>query len=77
MEPILFYSTNDPERRAAGIDFADALMKGLAPDKGLYLMDKEALPQLSPETIASFATLPYDELAWRVLTPFVRGRVPE
>ncbi len=77
MESILFYSTNDPERRAAGIDFADALMKGLAPDKGLYLMDKEALPQLSPETIASFATLPYDELAWRVLTPFVRGRVPE
>ena len=75
MTNILFYSTNDPMRKNAGIDFADALMKGLAPDKGLYLMDPAVLPHIPADAIAEFGSLPYDEIAYRVLLPFVEGRV--
>lgn len=74
--PIMFYSTNDWQRVRPGVDFADALMKGLAPDKGLYMMDRESLPRFSPEEFAEFSSLPYHEIAFRVLLPFLEGRVP-
>ena len=76
-KPILFYSTNDPAKVQPGMDFADALMKGLAPDKGLYLMSPDDLPQFSSTQLADFAELPYHEVAFRVLWPFLNGRIPE
>jgi threonine synthase len=75
--PILFYSTNDWTRKRPGIDFADALMKGLAPDKGLFMMDRADLPRISESDFRAFRSLPYSEIAFRVLTPFIRNRVPE
>ncbi len=76
-KPILFWSTNDRERSSAGIDFSDALMQGLAPDKGLYMMRKEDLPQVSPAAMAEFPSMPYSEIAFRIVRPFVQGRVPD
>ncbi len=75
-QPILFWSTNDPERRKPGIDFSDALMQGLAPDKGLYMVRREDLPHINVDVLDEFSSLPYDEIAFRVIRPFVEGRVP-
>ncbi|MCX7019479.1 MAG: threonine synthase [bacterium] len=73
---IEFYSTNDPGRKQPPLDFADALMKGLAPDKGLYMADRDALPRLTPGDIEAFRSMSYSKIAHRVLMPFVEGRVP-
>ena len=73
--PILFFSTNDWTHQRPGIDFADALMKGLAPDKGLFMMDRADLPRISESDFRAFRSLPYHEIAFRILTPFVRSRV--
>ncbi len=50
---------------APPVDFAEALLAGLAPDGGLYT--PEAWPQLSREEIAAFAGRPYAEVAAAVV----------
>lgn len=75
--PILFWSTNDRQRKAKGLDFSDALMQGLAPDKGLYLMQQGDLPRFSNSDMAELPSLPYSEIAFRIIRPFVQGRVPD
>lgn len=55
--------------RAPVLNFEQAMMTGLARDGGLYL--PETIPTLTPDQIAAFAGLPYDEVALRVITPFV------
>ena len=51
------------------ISFREAMLAGLASDGGLYV--PESVPQLSPQEIASLGGLSYQELALRILTPFV------
>jgi threonine synthase len=53
----------------------EAMLAGQAPDRGLYFPDK--FPQLTPEEISAFAELPYHEIAFRVLTKFTGGIIPE
>jgi threonine synthase len=55
------------------LNFSDALLAGLARDGGLYL--PESWPQLSKSEIASFAGMPYAEVAFRVLSPFVGDEI--
>lgn len=55
--------------RAPVLPFGEAMMAGLAHDGGLYV--PEAVPTLAPEEIAALAGLPYEELAHRVMAPFV------
>ena len=55
--------------RAEVLDFSQAMMTGLARDGGLYL--PETIPTFSAEEIAAFEGLPYEEVALRVITPFV------
>ncbi|WP_134679790.1 threonine synthase [Paracoccus ravus] len=55
--------------RAEVLDFAQAMMTGLARDGGLYL--PEAIPTFTAEEIAAFEGLSYEEVALRVITPFV------
>ncbi len=74
---ILFHSTNDPNHAQAGLDFADALMQGLAPDKGLYMMDRDQLPRLGKAEWDSLSAQTYPEIAARILRPFVTGRIPD
>ena len=52
----------------------EALLAGQAPDRGLYF--PEAFPQLTPAEIAAFATLPYHEIAFRVLSKYTDGIIP-
>jgi len=51
------------------LDFEQAMMTGLARDGGLYL--PEAIPMFSADEIARFEGLPYEEVARRVISPFV------
>lgn len=55
--------------QAPALSFEDVVLTGLAPDGGLYV--PETLPSFSKEEIASWAGLPYQELAFRVMKPFV------
>ena len=54
---------------APKLGFEDAMLTGLARDGGLYL--PETWPSLTHEEIAGFAGLPYEEVAFRVMRPFV------
>lgn len=68
MSALLFRSTNG---QAPAVNFRDALLNGLAPDRGLYVPEK--FPRLAPDAIAAFASLPYHEIAFRVLSNFTEG----
>ncbi len=61
--------------QAPVLSFEDAILAGLATDGGLYL--PETLPQFSKEEIASWAGLSYQELAFKVMAPFVDGEIPD
>ncbi len=71
-KPILFYSTN---RRAKAVTFREALLKGLAPDKGLYMPKR--IPVLSAGEIAGFTEMNYPEIAGVVCGKFLKGQIPE
>lgn len=51
------------------LSFSDILLEGLAPDGGLAL--PEALPAVSPETLASWRNLGYADLATEILGLFI------
>ncbi|MDA3921440.1 MAG: threonine synthase [Salinisphaera sp.] len=51
------------------LNFEDVVLTGLAPDGGLYL--PEIIPQFSAAELADMAGLPYTEIAFRVMKPFV------
>ncbi len=57
--------------RAPILGFEDVLLAGLARDGGLYVPDQ--WPQLSRETIGSFAGRPFAEVAVEVILPFTGG----
>jgi threonine synthase len=71
-KPIFFYSTN---RGSAPVTFRDALLKGLAPDKGLYMPQR--IPVLTTGEIAGFAGMPYHEIASAVCGKYLQGQIPE
>jgi len=55
--------------------FEDVVLAGLAADGGLFV--PEQLPRFSVEEIASWSDLSYQELALKIITPFVGGSIPE
>ncbi|MBN2486405.1 MAG: threonine synthase [Bacteroidales bacterium] len=71
MPEIYYYSTN---LKAPKATFAEALLKGLAPDGGLYM--PERIPEFSKEEIAAFSQKPYHEIAAAVLSQFVGNSIP-
>ncbi|BFM16746.1 threonine synthase [Maricurvus nonylphenolicus] len=60
---------------APSLSFEDVVLTGLASDGGLYV--PESLPKFSQEEIASWAGLSYQELAFKIIAPFVAGEVPD
>ena len=54
---------------APDLGFEDAMLTGLARDGGLYV--PETVPTMSAGDIAALAGLPYEEVAFRVMRPFV------
>ena len=61
--------------QAPALGFEDVVLTGLASDGGLYV--PETIPEFSQKEIASWAGLSYQELALKVMTPFVAGSIPE
>jgi threonine synthase len=62
---MLYVSTRGT---APALDFAGAMMAGLARDGGLYV--PAVVPRLAQAEIAALAGLPYEEVACRVIRPF-------
>ncbi|WP_372885338.1 threonine synthase [Shimia sp.] len=54
---------------APDLTFEDAMLTGLARDGGLYV--PETVPTLSRDEIADLAGLSYEEIAFRIMRPFV------
>jgi threonine synthase len=71
-EPILFYSTN---RKSQPVPFAQALLKGIAPDGGLYM--PERIPVIGPVALERYSGLPYPEIAFDVSRRFLEGQIPD
>ncbi len=58
-----------------GLNFEDILLKGLAGDGGLYL--PESYPQFRPDEMKSFKNLSYQDLAVKIIKPFVEPCINE
>ncbi|WP_170446907.1 threonine synthase [Ruegeria arenilitoris] len=57
--------------QAPELSFEEAMLTGLARDGGLYLPAE--IPVLSQDEIAALGGLPYEEIAFRVMWPYVSG----
>ncbi|WP_425052002.1 threonine synthase [Psychromarinibacter sp. S121] len=55
--------------QAPVLSFEEAMLTGLARDGGLYL--PEDIPQMSADDIAALAGLSYEQIAFRVMKPFI------
>ncbi len=72
MSSIKFFSTNDhPEL----VDFKGALLRGQAPDKGLYM--PETITMLSKDLIDEFPKMSYPEIAREVIRPYLGDLIPD
>jgi len=69
---LLFRSTNG---QSPPVNLREALLAGLAPDRGLYF--PEQFPQLARDEIVEFTSLPYHEIAFRVLSKYTEGVMPD
>lgn len=65
-KPVRYISTRGA---SPALDFADAMLTGLARDGGLYV--PEFWPQFSADDIAAMAGRDYAEVAYRVIRPFI------
>ncbi len=68
---VTYYSTNNKDHK---VSFEYALLCGLAPDYGLYMVARNEVPKLSKEKILAMQKMSYAEIAFEVLSPYL---VPE
>ena len=57
------------------VDFKQATVNGLAPDKGLYF--PEVIPRVSKELIKNIEHISEEEIAFQVMLPFVGNSIPK
>ena len=62
-------------KNASAVDFKTATILGQAPDKGLYF--PEQLPVLSPDFVQSISTISKNEMAFKVMKPYVGNTIPD
>jgi threonine synthase len=70
-QSVQFYSTN---HKAPRVNFGEALLQGLAPDKGLYM--PESIPTFTTEEIQSFSSKTYAQIACEVFGKFFGADIP-
>lgn len=70
ISPIKYYSTN---LRAPEVSFREALLKGLAPDGGLYM--PRTIPVLKKSLLNSFHSLEYYKIAFGILSKFLSSEI--
>jgi len=71
-DKIQYYSTNG---KAAKVSFSDALLKGLAPDKGLYMPDK--IPVFDKNTIMDLRGRDYAGIAFAIAHKFLHEEIAD
>lgn len=69
---MLYFSLN---KQSPKVDFKEATILGQAPDKGLYF--PESLPIVDSEMLAQIESLPNNEIAFKVIQPYVGNTIPE
>jgi len=67
-----YYSLN---KKASNVSFKEAVIRGLAPDKGLYF--PESITPLSKDFIENITTYSNEEIAFEVIKQFVGDEIPE
>ena len=60
---------------APALGFTDVLLAGLARDGGLYV--PETWPKLTADEIRALRGLRYEEIAFRIMRPFVGGEIAD
>lgn len=69
---IKFNSTN---LKTNEVSFSEALLKGLAPDGGLFMPVE--IPEMSKNEIAGLKNKSYPEIAYAVISKFLRAQIPD
>jgi len=69
---LQYYSTN---KQSPAVDFKEAAIRGLAPDKGLYF--PASLPVVDKELLDNIEQLTAEEIAFRVIKPYVGDTIPD
>jgi threonine synthase len=69
---LKYYSTN---KQSPVVDFKEATIKGQAPDKGLYF--PELIPAVEQSLIDNIANYSNEEIAFRVIKPYVGNSISE
>jgi threonine synthase len=67
-----YFSTN---KQSPEVDFREATIRGQAPDKGLYF--PEQVPALDNSLLNEIRHLSKEEIAYRVIRPYVGDTIPE
>lgn len=67
---MLYYSTNLKARK---VSFREALLKGLAEDRGLYL--PESIPQISQAELNALRDMSYPEIAFTIAQKFLADEI--
>lgn len=65
-----YYSLN---KKSEPVAFREATIKGQAPDKGLYF--PEFIPQVDNKLISDIETISNEEIAFRIIKPYVAGEI--
>ena len=73
MKQITYRNTNVPSER---VNFETALLRGLGSNYGLYMIDKKDLPQFSHTQLKSMQKMPYAQIAFQILQPFLEPEIP-
>jgi threonine synthase len=69
---VQYYSTN---RQTDKVNFSKALLKGLAPDNGLYMPDQ--IPVINDDQLISFCGMSYHEIAYIIARKFLINEIPD
>ena len=67
-----YYSLN---KKSPIVDFKEATIRGQAPDKGLYF--PETIPQVDKTLIRNIGQIPNEEIAFKVIRPYVGNAISE
>ncbi|MDG1264160.1 MAG: threonine synthase [Flavobacteriaceae bacterium] len=69
---MIYYSLN---RQSTPTEFPEAVVRGIAPDRGLYFPEK--IHRLPDSFFANIELKAIPEIAFEVIAPFVEGSIPE
>lgn len=63
------------QKQSPAVSFAEAAVKGQAPDKGLYF--PESIPSLPKDFVANIKSCSKDEIGFTVMKPYVAESIPD